>query len=386
MLGRIAETLGQAATIVLVLWIILGRPLGSLQFFYLSFLPILWIAMRQGVSQVVNGILMFRCGIVVALHLIPTSPELLMRLALPMLVLSATGLIVGSAVSEGRAVGRELSARSTFLNALIENNPLGIVVLGPRRTSPTVQRCLAELTSLVVSGHTTQKCVRRMRKDGSVIDVELNAVPLLVGRRVQGSFAIYKDVSEQVRTTEEVKRKAESLNAAVGKLQLRTSQMTLLNEMSALLQSRAVFILKPSEATVELAAKWAEACVSEHVFPMSSCWGLRRQQPNWSEYPGDSVICSHLKNAVAASYLCVPVMVRDTMGRLHIQLFSNEGATARLYSLGVGDISLGSRHRILRKEEVLDVRGYCSTQFEKRRKIGGDLDGPDGDASDYATQ
>jgi diguanylate cyclase (GGDEF)-like protein/PAS domain S-box-containing protein len=373
LIGGIAEALAQLASMVLVLWIMFGSPLGSLQLLYLAFLPILWIAMRQGVGQVVNGILAFNFGVVIALDLIPVSLDLLTRIGLLMLVVSATGLIVGAAVSERHLVGRDLSARSTFLNALIENNPLGIVVLDRDgrvqlcndafenllffRRKELVGRDLdsliappdgtqqaGELTSLVASGPQTQRCVRRMRKDGSVVDVEVNAVPLVLGRYVQGSFGIYKDISEEIRAAEEVKRNAESLNALVGELQLRTNQMTLLNEMSGLLQScgsrgeayavvgqsarklfpvataGALFVFKSSRTGLEAAATWGQTCVSEPEFTPGDCWGLRRGEPNWSEHPGDMVACAHLKNAVAASYLCVPLVAQgDPMGILHLQ-------------------------------------------------------------------
>jgi diguanylate cyclase (GGDEF)-like protein/PAS domain S-box-containing protein len=374
----ILETVAQMTSIVLVLWVMFGHFFGPWQLFYLAFLPILWIAMRQGVGQAISGILAFNFGVVVALDLTSPSSDLLSRIGLLMLVVSATGLIVGSSVSERHRVGRELSARSTFLNALIENSPLGIVVLDRggcvqlcndafealfrfRREelvgreldslfSPPAGALEAnELTALVASGRKTQKSLRRMRKDGSLIDVELNAVPLFVGRRLQGSFGIYKDISEQSRAAEETKRNAESLNQLVGELQLRTNQMTQLNEMSGLLQScanadeayavvgqfgrrlfpvataGALFTFKPSRSTLEAAAHWGHAFVSEAVFPPSACWGLRRGQANWSEHPGDSVICPHLRNTVAASYLCVPMVAQgDAFGILHLQYDRSE--------------------------------------------------------------
>ena len=374
----IAEAFAQAGSIVLVLWIMFGRVFGPWQLFYLAFLPILWIAMRQGIGQAVNGILAFNFGVVVALDLIPVSLDLLTRVGLLMLAVSATGLIVGSAVSERHLVGRELSARSSFLNALIENSPLGIVVLDQDGrvqlcndafenlflfsrqelvgrdldslfSPPDGTREANELTAQVASGRRTQRSVRRMRKDGSLIDVELNAVPLVLGKRVQGSFGIYKDISEQNRAAEEMKRNADSLNGLVGELQLRTNQMTQLNEMSGLLQScastdeayavvgqfarrlfpvataGALFVFKSSRCTLEAAARWGQECVSEPLFPPTACWGLRRGQASWSEHPGDSVICPHLKDAVAASYLCVPMVAQgDAVGILHLQYDRSE--------------------------------------------------------------
>jgi diguanylate cyclase (GGDEF)-like protein/PAS domain S-box-containing protein len=378
LLAMMSETSAQLASIGLVLWIMFGQRFGSLQLFYLAFLPILWIAMRQEMGHVVAGIFAFNFGVVMVLGRSPVTVELLTRLGLLMLAASATGLIVGSAVSERHLVRRELSARSTFLNALIENSPLGIVVLDRegrvqlcndafenlflfRRNelagkkldgliSGSAEAETSELTSLVTAGQRVQKFTRRMRRDGSMVDIELNAVPLVVGRNVQGSFAIYKDVSEQKRAAEEEKRNAESLQRLVGELQVRTTQVTLLNEMGGLLQgctsrteaygvvgqcagklfpvatAGALFVFKsfPND-DLEAVATWGQANVSQRTFSRSACWGLRRGVPNWGEHPGDQIMCSHLKNPVAASYLCVPMVAQsDAIGILHLQYDRSE--------------------------------------------------------------
>lgn len=374
----IGEALAQIASIGLVLWIMFGRPFAAWELLYLAFLPILWIAMRQGIGQAANGILAFNFGVVIALDVTPVSSHIVARVGLLMLAVSATGLIIGSAVSERHRIGRELSERSDFLNALIENSPLGVVVLDRvgrvqlcndafeqlfrfRRDELVGQHLDAffsppgetqeanELTALVSSGRKSQRSLRRMRKDGVMIDVELNAVPLFVDRQLHGSFGIYKDISEQSRAAEEVKRNAESLNQLVGELQLRTNQMTQLNEMSGLLQScatteeayavvgqfgrklfpiataGALFVFQPSRSTLEAAAHWGSVFVSESLFPPTACWGLRRGQANWSEHPGDNVICPHLGNAVPASYLCVPMVAQgDAVGILHLQYDRSE--------------------------------------------------------------
>ena len=68
--------------------------------FYLCFIPIIWIAMRQGVRRVVTGLLGLNFGIVVRDAFVPPTAALFAKVALLMLVLSAVGLIVGSEVSE----------------------------------------------------------------------------------------------------------------------------------------------------------------------------------------------------------------------------------------------------------------------------------------------
>ena len=92
-----------------VLWVMFGTKDGRYDHFYLCFIPIIWIAMRQGVRRVVTGLLALNFGIVVAMHLFPPTAALFAKVALLMLVLSAVGLIVGSEVSERHrlAIGSE---------------------------------------------------------------------------------------------------------------------------------------------------------------------------------------------------------------------------------------------------------------------------------------
>ena len=53
-----------------------------------------------------------------------------------MLVISAVGLIVESIVSERLRLGDQLHERTSYLNSLIENSPLGIIVLDQRGGLP----------------------------------------------------------------------------------------------------------------------------------------------------------------------------------------------------------------------------------------------------------
>jgi two-component system, LuxR family, sensor kinase FixL len=125
---RILEFTGQAAAFVLLFWIMFGAP-ASRQLFYLAFLPVIWIAMRQGIRGAVIGLLGLNFGMVASIRFMSVSGDVVTKLSLLMLATSATGLIVGSAVSERRRIANELRERTIFLNSLIENSPFGIVVL-----------------------------------------------------------------------------------------------------------------------------------------------------------------------------------------------------------------------------------------------------------------
>jgi signal transduction histidine kinase/CheY-like chemotaxis protein/HPt (histidine-containing phosphotransfer) domain-containing protein len=107
------EGCAQAAAIVVVIWVVFGP--GSGQLLYLVYVPIIWIAVRQGLRRAVSGLLATNVGLVVALRVYPGQPDLLPRTALLMFVVSAVGLIVASIVSERHRVVQELSKRSADL-------------------------------------------------------------------------------------------------------------------------------------------------------------------------------------------------------------------------------------------------------------------------------
>src|SRR5258708_10324153 len=101
---------------------------GSRQLFYPALLPIIWMGMRRGIRGVVIGLLALNFGIVVTLRFVPVSAETFTKLGLLMLAVSATGLILGAAVSERERIASDLKERTIFLNSLIENRPFCIIV------------------------------------------------------------------------------------------------------------------------------------------------------------------------------------------------------------------------------------------------------------------
>jgi diguanylate cyclase (GGDEF)-like protein/PAS domain S-box-containing protein len=371
-IGALVEACGQGLTILGVLWVIFGIENRRNDYFYLCFIPIIWIAMRQGVRRVVTGVLALNCGIVVALHLFPPTPALFNKVAVLMLVLSAVGLIVGSEVSERRRLAINLHKQTSYLDSLIRNSPLGILVLdrqgGVELANPAFEGLFqydrrelasidigamgihdheatdsAQLILRIFAGSAVHTTVRQRRKDGQIIDVALHGVPLLVNGEVGGAYLIYEDISEQIRASEVQRQHAVSLDQLVKELKLRSKQTTLLNEMGALLacsgtvpeacaviansvqklfpeaSSGVLYLFKSSRDLVEAAVRWGKTNVSGPTFPPDACWSLRRGHPHWSEHPGDGVACLHLATSPTIECLCVPMIAQgNTIGIVHL--------------------------------------------------------------------
>lgn len=120
---------------------------------------------------------------------------------------------------------QKLEQHSSFLNALVQNSPLGIVVLDSSqqvemcnpaferifqyRNAELVGRKLDEmivpkgsemqarsLSQRVFAGETVHTTARRQRKDGELVEVELHAVPLRVDGDGICAYAMYQDVTE----------------------------------------------------------------------------------------------------------------------------------------------------------------------------------------------
>jgi diguanylate cyclase (GGDEF)-like protein/PAS domain S-box-containing protein len=364
----IFELLTQLLTIGLVVSLMFSIRWGRYHTFFLAFVPIIWIAMRQGMRRVVVALVILDFAIVVALDLIPPPIELLSKISLLMLVVSCAGLVVGSEVSERSRTAADLNQRTTYLNALIENSPLGIVVFNQDArvefANPAFEKLLlykqkdlaiGDIATLwlegiaaaipnALSGENVHLTVRQRRKDGRALDLALHAVPLKVQGHVRGVYAIYQDISEQVRAAEAERKYSESQRQLVEELQLRTRQMSLLNDMGAHLQgcasmqeasaimaqsaknlfpealSGALYLPKLSPKTLELAMHFGGEGGLERSFRLDACASLRRSQPNWNDLRDPKVTCYHLQPDLSRLYLCVPIAGREeTFGVFHLE-------------------------------------------------------------------
>jgi signal transduction histidine kinase len=100
-LQALAELALFAAVVTAALWLILGAggP-GGTRLFYLLFLPVVIAAVRHGVDGACIGLAVTQLGLIAMLHRYGYDADTFTAFQLLMLVLSATGLIVGVVVTE----------------------------------------------------------------------------------------------------------------------------------------------------------------------------------------------------------------------------------------------------------------------------------------------
>jgi len=138
---------------------------------------------------------------------------------------------------------KRVEERTAYLNALIENSPLAIMVLDAEQKVQLCNPAFEELFQYTrqevigkpvdgllsagdlllearaisrdtLGGTPVSMVTRRVRKDRSFVDVELHAVPLVVKGKLVGSFAMYQDISVRKSTEEAMRRAKEAAEAS----------------------------------------------------------------------------------------------------------------------------------------------------------------------------
>ncbi|MGB8323645.1 MAG: diguanylate cyclase, partial [Candidatus Acidiferrum sp.] len=270
-------------------------------------------------------------------------------------------------------IAKDLSERTVFLNSMIAHTPFGIVVQGRTgkvqlcnkafsdlflyNPSEIIGKDLQELVvpkerqgesqqwiAQVSAGQPVHKIGRRVRKDGQLIDVEIHIIPLVQEGQVQSGYVIYKDISDQIKASVAARKHEDEMNHWIGQLQLRTMQMTILNEMGGLLQCAenteeayaivgtsardlfqsaiggALFIRDNAKQSLEMVSTWGSSAIGEQIVSPNECWSLRLGQPHWSECPGRSIVCAHVDRSTPANHLCVPILAQgEALGVLYLK-------------------------------------------------------------------
>ncbi|MGH9688161.1 MAG: response regulator [Candidatus Acidiferrales bacterium] len=146
-------------------------------------------------------------------------------------------------ITERRQTEKALEERSTFLDSLIKNTPIGIVAVDDRHavqmcnpafeklfryrqrdiggkhlyeliTAPEVDQEVQTNRTRMVRGQITHLVTRRKRSDGSLVDVEAYSVPLLIEGKVTGAVLLYQDITERKRAEEALRRAKSAAEAA----------------------------------------------------------------------------------------------------------------------------------------------------------------------------
>jgi PAS domain S-box-containing protein len=135
-------------------------------------------------------------------------------------------------ITAARRAEQELKEHAMYMEILISNIPLGIVIKDEnqlvRFCNPAFEHMFlysqaeiqgknlddiiaphdrdeaAQLSQTVQSGGVVHTVVRRRRKDGTFLDVELHGIKVYSGKSFVGAFAIYQDITDRRKSEEKL--------------------------------------------------------------------------------------------------------------------------------------------------------------------------------------
>jgi two-component system, LuxR family, sensor kinase FixL len=136
--------------------------------FYLLFLPIIWIGMREGYAGVAVGLLVVQLGLVAATTYVGSDTSDFHVFQTLMLVLSLTGLLLGAVTSERRIVTQRLCEQQIELarmSASVQAGAMGMA-LAHELSQPlsTVAAYLHAARRLLQSGATSERLMDTLNK------------------------------------------------------------------------------------------------------------------------------------------------------------------------------------------------------------------------------
>lgn len=120
------ESVLQCAAVVVAVTMVFGlSEEREFQLFYVLFLPVVWMAVRNGVEGASAGILLTQIGVILGMAVVHDERPELVALQSLMLGLTVTGLIAGELVTERRRMELQLQMQRELLAGLTRLGSLG---------------------------------------------------------------------------------------------------------------------------------------------------------------------------------------------------------------------------------------------------------------------
>jgi integral membrane sensor domain MASE1 len=126
------EIIAQLLTVIFTLWFIFGSSWADpYKQFYLLFLPLIWIAMRQGLVGAVFGTAVMQLGFIVfVVNSTHDAGMSVTEFQLMLLALAVTGLFLGMVVDEHRKARNALNDSEARVRAIVSTAPDSIITVG----------------------------------------------------------------------------------------------------------------------------------------------------------------------------------------------------------------------------------------------------------------
>jgi diguanylate cyclase (GGDEF)-like protein/PAS domain S-box-containing protein len=203
---------------------------------------------------------------------------------------------------------------------------------------------------LVAAGKAAVGEWQLMRKDGSLFWCSYHGRAIDPDDLSKGSIWVEEDITQRKATEAALVEAKERLEQGMRELAQLNREVTLLSELSSLLQSceqageayaiigeygprlfpqeaGVLYVADARHAALTAAARWGAGDAAPAGFAAVDCWALRRGQPYRVDHPGREICCEHLAGTTPPSpYLCIPLVAQgETLGMLHVSTAGNWG-------------------------------------------------------------
>jgi two-component system sensor kinase FixL len=250
------EALLQLAGIGVVLFVVFGLTHDRYMFrlFYLLFLPLIWIAVRRGLTGASWAVLTIQIGLITALEFENADMATVRQFQMVMFAVAATGLMLGAAVTERHRALRALAESENRLAAIVNTAEDAVLTIDGRgrigSANPAVERLFGHPAERIIgrdvralveapeplailtpvdpakSGQTTPWQLEGRRADGHPFPIEVTAGRFGQGEETQYTLVI-RDVTVR-RDTEMRMRSHESEMARGSRFSLADALATAL--------------------------------------------------------------------------------------------------------------------------------------------------------------
>lgn len=206
------------------------------------------------------------------------------------------------------------------------------------------QEKFADILSRGRQGESMRGLTVCRRKDGASLDICYFTAPLSNPQGENtGLIVILEDITERIQAETALHQANEELKIWIFEYGQRNRDITLLNQMSDMLQacrsvdeaysglarfgkllfpqeSGAVFIHDTDKNLFEAMATWGKSLNSSLRFQPDDCWALRKNQEHLFSEPQRDQLCAHLSLETTTKNICVPLAAHgETMGLLLVQ-------------------------------------------------------------------
>lgn len=206
----------QLAAIGLGLWIIFGLETANhFEFSYVLFLPLIWIALRDGLIGAAWGIVATQIGIIVAIQVKGFDTETVTQFQFLMLAVAVTGFFLGGVVDERQRAEANLRDSEARLQTVVSTAPDAILTYEEGGRISSANRAAAAMFGAgqrALTGTPLQRVLPQLgagtapagaettarRTDGSAFTVEVSVGHAdLEGRTLH--VAVVRDITERKR-------------------------------------------------------------------------------------------------------------------------------------------------------------------------------------------